>query len=152
MKSKLLGALCVAVLCVILTLGLWPFHAPKNDVTWLKRASGVSFGRYGTVQSSGVLKTTSPGSGLCGSIEVWVQPDRWTGGTILAFYEPESRRLFELQQSLSDLKLETEVHNDEQPNDKGEPVRGRRIPASIAGEEAHLRNRHVWSRRNKSIP
>lgn len=113
MRSKLLGASCVAVLCVILTLGLWPFHSPKNDVTWLKRASGVSFGRHGTVQSLGALKTTGPAGGLCGSIEIWVQPDRWNGGTILAFYEPEIRRLFELQQSLSDLKLVAQFQNDD---------------------------------------
>ncbi len=113
MKSKLLGVLCVAVLCIILTLGLWPFHSPKNDVTWLKNASGLSFGRYGAVHSSGALGTTSTAHGVSGSLEIWVQPDEWSGGTILAFYEPESRRLFELQQSLSDLKLETEVQDVE---------------------------------------
>jgi hypothetical protein len=115
MNSKFLGVLwiasCVAVLCVILTLGLWPFHAPKNDVTWLKRSNGLAFGRYGTVQSTGVLKTAS--SGVSGSIEVWVQPDHWTGATLLAFYEPESKRLLALQQSLSDLKLVTRAPLDE---------------------------------------
>jgi hypothetical protein len=110
MKSQLLGVLCIAVLCVILTLGLWPFHSPRNDVAWLKHGSGLSFGRYGTVQSSGVLKTRASAHG--GSIEIWVQPDRWSGGTILAFYQAESRRIFELQQSISDLKLEAEVQNE----------------------------------------
>ena len=113
MKPKLLGALCVVVLCIILTLGLWPFHSPKNDVTWLKSASGLSFGRDGSVHSSGALQTTSSVPGVGGTVEIWVQPDHWSGGTILAFYEPESRRLFALQQSLSDLKLETEVQDDE---------------------------------------
>ena len=109
MQSKLLAVLCIGVLCIILTLGLWPFHSPKNDVTWLKQANGVSFGRYGTVQSSGVL---SSARGVGGSVEVWVRPDRWTFCTILAFYTPESRRLFDLQQSLSDLKLEVAVQDD----------------------------------------
>jgi len=117
MKSKLLGVLCVAVLCIILTLGLWPFHSPKNDVTWLKNASGLSFGRYGTIRSSGLLSAVH---GVSGSIEIWVQPDQWSGGTILALYDPESRRLFELQQSLSDLKLETEV-----PDDENQPTKAR---------------------------
>jgi hypothetical protein len=118
MKPKLLGALCVAVLCIILTLGLWPFHSPKNDVTWFKSASGLSFGHYGSVHSSGALQTTSSARGIGGSIEIWVQPNQWSGGTILAFYEPERRRLFELQQSLSDLKLETEVQNHENQTTK----------------------------------
>src|ERR1700683_4913803 len=118
MQSKLLGVLCIAVLCIILTLGLWPFHSPKNDVTWLRNANGLSFGRYGTAQSSGVLKTTNSSRGDSGSVEFWVQPDQWGGGTILAFYEPESRRLFELQQSLSDLKLKAEVQDDKNQTTK----------------------------------
>jgi VanZ family protein len=115
MRSKLLGVLCIAVLCIILTLGLQPFHSPKNNVAWLKQANGLSFGRYGTVQSSGVLSTAK---GVSGSIEVWVRPDHWTSGTILAFYEPENGRLFELQQSLSDLELEARIQNDENQTTK----------------------------------
>ena len=118
---------------------------PKNDVAWLNSASGISFGRYGTVFSSGALETTSSAHGVSGSVEVWVQPDHWSGGTILAFYEPESRRLFALQQSLSDLKLETEVQDDENQTAKARLYVGRSIPALFAGEEADLRNRHVRS-------
>jgi VanZ family protein len=106
MKARLLGGLCVTVLLVILTLGLWPFHAPKNDVTWLKHGGGLRFGRYGSVRSSGVLRTTTQTHGTSGSIEVWVQPDRWSDATFLAFYDPDSRRVLRLQQSLSDLRLE----------------------------------------------
>jgi VanZ family protein len=108
MQSKFVGVLCIAVLCIILTLGLWPFHSPPNDVTWLRSTNGLSFGRYGTVQSSGALGAPH---GVSGSIELWVQPARWSGSTILAFYEPESRRRFELQQSVADLKLEVAVQN-----------------------------------------
>lgn len=135
MKSKLLGVLCVAVLCIILTLGLWPFRTPKNDVAWLNSASGISFGRYGTVFSSGVLETTSTAHGVSGSVEVWVQPDRWSGGTILAFYEPESRRLFALQQSLSDLKLETEVQDDENQTAKARLYAGEAFLPSLRAKK-----------------
>ena len=77
----------------------------------MKEANGLSFGRYGTVQSSGIL---SAASGVSGSVEVWVQPDHWSSSsTILAFYEPESRRLFALHQSVSDLELETKFQNNE---------------------------------------
>ena len=132
MKSKLPGALvCGAVVCVILMLGLWPFHAPKNEVAWLKGTSGLFFGRFGSVQTLGSLKTVGSESGRCGSIEVWVQPDRWNkSATILAFYAPQNRRLFELQQSLSDLKLVTQVQSD----------RNQTVRAHLYAGEALLRS------------
>jgi hypothetical protein len=34
MKVRLLALICLAVLCITLTLGLWPFHAPRNEVSW----------------------------------------------------------------------------------------------------------------------
>src|SRR5271156_5599095 len=52
MKPTVLGVLCVLVLCVIFSLGLWPFHAPRNDVTRLKQSNGIVPGRYGSVLSS----------------------------------------------------------------------------------------------------
>jgi len=55
-KSGLAGFLCFIVLCITLSLGLWPFHAPRNDVTWLNDGSGLAFGKQGTVMSLGVLK------------------------------------------------------------------------------------------------
>jgi len=109
MQSKLVGVLCIAVLCIILTLGLQPFHSPRNNIAWLRSVNGLSYGRNGTIQGSDVLR---PENGVSGSFEVWVQPDRWTNATILAFYEPEIHRLIRLQQSVSDLKLEAEVQRD----------------------------------------
>src|ERR1700691_288659 len=50
-KLKILGVLCILVLCGILVAGLWPFHAPINDVTWLQNADGVDFGSHGTLVS-----------------------------------------------------------------------------------------------------
>ena len=84
MKSKLLGILCVAVLCITFTLGLWPFHSPQNEVTWLNRANGIAFSKYGTVLSSGALKPTDSQTDASGSVEIWVQPDRRNGATFLA--------------------------------------------------------------------
>jgi hypothetical protein len=37
-------ALAVAITCGILTPGLWPFHAPLNEVSWLGDVSGLRFG------------------------------------------------------------------------------------------------------------
>jgi len=117
MRSKLLGVLCFAVLCITLSLGLWPFQAPRNAVTWLNRANGVAFGRSGTVLSSGPLTTSGPRD-ASGSIEIWMQPDRRTGATFLALYKPEERVLFTLGQSLTDLELGGEGLDDSQKTTK----------------------------------
>ncbi len=69
-SAPALGAICAAVLCILLSLGLWPFHAPLNQVTWLKGADGLSFGRYGTVVSSNALNLTDSNEETCCSIEI----------------------------------------------------------------------------------
>lgn len=104
------------MLCIILTLGLWPFHSPKNDVTWSKGLSGLSFGRYATVQSPGIQTIKSSSHGVSGSIEVWVQPKRWTSSaTLVAFYDHKSRRLFGLHQSVSDVEVEVQRDGNKRP-------------------------------------
>jgi VanZ like family/Concanavalin A-like lectin/glucanases superfamily len=112
MTPRFMGAVCVIVVCVILSLGLWPFHRPRNDVAWMNQAAGLAFGRYGTVLSSGPLRAarfwTEPG----GSIEVWVQPDCWNSATILALYRPEQKLLVALRQSLADLEVVAETRDD----------------------------------------
>jgi len=113
MKSKLLGVLCFAVLCVTLALGLSPFHTPRNDVAWLKGANGLAFGRYGSILSSGALQVADSQEEASGSIEILVQPDRWsTSATFLALYRPEKQLVFRLRQSLEDLELQAEVQSD----------------------------------------
>ena len=52
MQKKVLGLLCAAVLIIILIAGLWPFHAPKNQVSWLSNGNGLHFGEYGVVFGS----------------------------------------------------------------------------------------------------
>ena len=41
MRSRLIKVACVAILCLILDLGLRPFHAPRNDVSWLRDRNGL---------------------------------------------------------------------------------------------------------------
>lgn len=106
--ALLLGVLCVVVLCVILSLGLWPFHEPSNEVSWLKQSNGIELGRYGTVLSSGVFSNAHDGTGA--SVEIWVQPYRWqSSATLLALYRPQSRVLFTLRQSVSDIEVQIET-------------------------------------------
>jgi hypothetical protein len=107
MEKKVLGLLCASVLAVILTAGLWPFHAPKNEVSRLSNGHGLHFGNYGVILSSGASSLPGLKDGTSCSVEIWLQPDQSdTGGTILAFYRPENRIVvFSVHQSIDDLLL-----------------------------------------------
>jgi VanZ family protein len=87
-----LPAICLSVLCCILVAGLWPFHAPRNEVTWLKERNGLLFGKHGTIVSEGSFEASaSRGDNSC-TLEMWLEPTRVdSGGMILAFYWPVSR-------------------------------------------------------------
>jgi VanZ family protein len=107
MKARLPEILCGAVLGGILTLGLWPFHAPQNDVSWLADTNGLHFGRFGTVFSSGEFLAPPGKNSSFGSLEVWLQPGRiWDFGTFLAFYTPECPFRFSLHQWQTGLLLQ----------------------------------------------
>ena len=115
MSTKFLLLLCVAVLCTILTLGLWPFHSPENDVTWLDNRNGLRFGRFSTVLGAGVFPNTGSPQEASVSLEIWLQPRRiWDSGTFLTFYSPGSPFQFSLHQSQTDLLLQTELLDDQQ--------------------------------------
>jgi hypothetical protein len=107
-RHPLLGIACLAVLCVNLVPGLWPFHSPRNEVAWLKDHNGLRFGDYGTVMSTGVFKGAGSRDEASCSIELWLQstlPDN--GGTILTFYSPDSPLQFSVHQYLTDLILQS---------------------------------------------
>ncbi len=104
MSAKLLGPACIAVLCITLSLGLWPFHAPKNDVAGLGTCDGLHFGRYGTAIGTDAFRKPN----AFGSLEIWLQPRNLLGfGTLLGFSVPGRPCPFYMQQSLADLKLQT---------------------------------------------
>jgi len=107
---KLLGAACVLVLAGMLVAGLWPFHSPKNQVAWFAGASGLQFGRRGTVLSSGKFEAANaPADAPC-SLEIWFEPALTAAsGTLFAFYDPENPRQFSLHQSISDLALQSDL-------------------------------------------
>src|ERR1035438_2632440 len=106
-KQALLGSACIAVLLVILALGLWPFHAPRNAVTWLKDHSGLRLDDHGTVMSAGALDGTGSGDPQPCSIELWLQPANDHGGAVLTFYAPENPFRLSVHQSLTDLMLQS---------------------------------------------
>jgi hypothetical protein len=117
MQKKVLGLLCAAVLIIILIAGLWPFHAPKNQVSWLSNGNGVHFGEYGITLTRGVPGFADLKDGTPCSLDIWLQPDHGdTGGTILAFYKPEDHIVgFSMHQSIDDLLLRRETASRAHP-------------------------------------
>jgi VanZ family protein len=106
-QTKMLGLICASVLVVIFTAGLWPFHAPKNEVGWISNGNGLHFGNHGVILSPDAFRLAGLKAGMPCSVEIWLQPDRSdTGGAILAFYKPENRIVaFSVHQSIDDLFL-----------------------------------------------
>jgi hypothetical protein len=103
---SLRALICLAVLCTILSLGLWPFHAPKNDVRWL-RGRGLEFGRFGTAISSKPLQLRNSEKDCGASVEIWMQPGHiWNFSSFLGFSVPENRRQLLLRESQNDLEIE----------------------------------------------
>lgn len=100
---------CNAVLGCILLAGLWPFHAPKNQVSWSSHGDGLFFGKYGSIVSATSFRSTQLGPSRSCSVEIWLQSTRiHSSGTILAFYQPQGQvTTFSLRQSLGDLTLQS---------------------------------------------
>src|SRR5271168_5659926 len=91
-RAMPLGGICICILVGILAAGLWPFHAPRNEVSWLSPGGGLHFGKYGSIVSADTFKADPVQAGNACSIEIWLEPSRSnTGGTILAFYQTAGR-------------------------------------------------------------
>lgn len=106
-KLKILGVLCILVLCGILVAGLWPFHAPINDVTWLNNSDGLDFHRHGTLVSSKTFRPASFGEETFCSVEISLRPRSLDDlSTILAFFTPEPGIQFSLEQFGTDMALQ----------------------------------------------
>ena len=109
-ERQVLGLICAAVLATILTLGLWPFHVPANDVTWLRDRAGLRFGGNSTAISSAALQVPLTEQG--GSLEIWLRPGRiWDSGTILAFHSPQDQSQLLVRQCQTDLEIETRQYD-----------------------------------------
>ena len=112
--AVILGVVCAGVLSGILLAGLWPFHSPQNDVTWLAGNRGVHFGRHGTILSSSEFKLARGEGELARSLEIWLTPASvWENpSTLLAFYNPDGPGQFALRQSFEALALETDFRTE----------------------------------------
>ena len=107
-QMMFLRAGCAFVLFGILVAGLWPFHAPKNEVSWLNHGNGLFFGKYGSIVSAGPIKVDPLRPDSACSLEIWLEPRRvHSSGTVLAFYWPDDGVIpFALRQSLGDLVIQ----------------------------------------------
>jgi hypothetical protein len=108
-QTNILGALCILILCGILIAGLWPFHSPVNDVTWLGDENGLRFGRHGTILSSGPLSISSSEDQTSAALEMWIQPIAENERTLLAFSTPEQPLQFLIRRYRSGIVLRSEV-------------------------------------------
>jgi VanZ family protein len=89
-QKILLLAICLCVLSSILVAGLWPFHAPKNEVRWITGGSGLFLGKNGSIVSMNPFKARGlQGANSC-TLEIGLQPTHLDSeGVILSFYWPE---------------------------------------------------------------
>lgn len=93
-------AICVVILCGILTAGLWPFNPfPRNEVSWNTGEQGLRFGDYGTVLSSQDFRLNgTQGPGPC-SLEIFLQPGAtYDSNVILAFSTDDNPLQFRIRQ------------------------------------------------------
>ncbi len=91
-QTKLLLAICACVLLGILVAGLWPFHTPRNAVTWLGQGNGLLFGKHGSIVSASPFNARAAQGDNSFSLLIWLKPSRTdsgAGGMIVAFYSPE---------------------------------------------------------------
>src|SRR5208282_2242979 len=106
MGPQLLGVVCVMAAAGLMVLGLWPFHSPRNQVTWRAGGNGLDFGKHATILSSGKFQAPEMAADAPCSLEIWLEPSIIdAAGTILAFYAPGNPRQFSLEQSISDLAV-----------------------------------------------
>jgi hypothetical protein len=129
-----LTAACVLVLCGILVAGLWPFHAPRNAVSWLSNRNGLLFGDYGSILSSGEFHTSASQDGPC-SIEIWLQPAAtFDSNDIVAFSTENNPIQFAVAQSGDDLFVIRNV-----------------VDAQQRRKSAHLAIDHAFRKGNKLL-
>jgi thioredoxin reductase/VanZ family protein len=106
--AKTISALCIFVLGCLLVAGLWPFHVPRNAVSWLKDENGLRFGRHGSAVSASEFHSARPSNDTGSSLEIWLTPTKTNGGgAILAFdSSPDPWAPFVLRQYGSSLAVQ----------------------------------------------
>jgi Concanavalin A-like lectin/glucanases superfamily len=99
-QAKIISGLCIFVLGCILGAGLWPFHIPRNAVSWLRNKNGLRFSKHSAAVSASAFPASRRPDETGFSLEIDLTPARTIGGgTILAFdSSPDPRAPFKLSQ------------------------------------------------------
>ena len=112
MERRVFGTLAMGLAVGISAACLWPFHAPKNDVSWLADHRGLRFGHFGTVMSSRPFELPESGEGW--SLELALQASKMTARKhFLTFYSPSSTDLLSLRQDTNAVVLSTQDKREE---------------------------------------
>jgi len=106
--STTLGTICVCLVLGMLTAGLWPFHQPRNNVTWITTRNGLFFGYHGVVLSNGAFNLSDGETQRSCSLEMRLKAATNDGGTIVAFYSADDLKKFSVRQDGTDLVLDSE--------------------------------------------
>lgn len=113
-RAAIYGLFCILVVCGTLTLGLWPFQAPRNDVSWLENENGLRFSGYGTLLGSNEFQMPDSGDQASSSLELWVQPGLTNdSSTLLAFSTARNPLQLTLHQYQSALILVRQIQGVE---------------------------------------
>jgi VanZ family protein len=84
-----LGAICIAIVSILLVAGLAPFHAPKNQVAWLKGQNGLQFKRHSSIVSAASFPAKAGDENFGETLELLLRPSSLLStNTILAFDAP----------------------------------------------------------------
>jgi VanZ like protein/concanavalin A-like lectin/glucanase superfamily protein len=109
LPARTLGTLCACIVVIMLVAGLWPFHQPHNDVTWVAYTHGVSLGSHGTLLSASTFGLYDLEAQARCSLEIWLYPyDIRDTGTVLAFYSSDNIQGLSIRQDRADLVLQVE--------------------------------------------
>jgi VanZ like family/Concanavalin A-like lectin/glucanases superfamily len=124
-SPRLLGAVCMAILLIILAAGLWPFNFfPRNKVAWLPDQNGVHFYEQGVIISSAVRdkeqKPPFPDGTI--TLELWLRPLMEKGNLphILTLYDGKTPDIFLVGQWKSHLIIRSRT-DDPAARKRGKP-------------------------------
>jgi VanZ family protein len=107
-----LGILCGTMIAGILGATLWPFNPiPKNEVSWLQGANGISFGKAGIVVGKSPLRVESADGNDACSLELLLRPASTDSSyVILGFYSKNGPQTFLVRQWTDGLLV---THNED---------------------------------------
>jgi hypothetical protein len=108
LPRKLAFILGVLLVCAILSAGLWPFHAPRNNAHWLPDRNGLAFALHGVALTSAALP--AGGRADASTLEILLAPEEaWRGGTVLSLFDPATSSQLALRQNYTDLVVQRRI-------------------------------------------